>query len=75
MFYKIWCALRNVLKFKNLYDFHSKRSKNIDNCLFSLFDYLCGFLFMVMLNISPIDCNVKIVYLQKNMIRKKDVSC
>ena len=30
---------------------------------------------MVLLNISPIDCNVKIVYLQKNMIQKKDVSC
>ena len=29
MFYKIWCALCNVLKFKNLYDFHPKRSKKL----------------------------------------------
>ena len=29
LFYKIWCALCNVLKFKNLYDFHSKRSKKL----------------------------------------------
>ena len=49
--------------------------QKIDNCLFSLFDYLCGFLVMVLLNVSPIECNVIAVYLQKNMIRKKDVSC
>ena len=29
MFYKIWYALCNVLKFKNLYDFHPKRSKKL----------------------------------------------
>ena len=40
MFYKIWCALCNVLKFKNLYDFHSKRSKKLTIVFFTIWLFM-----------------------------------